>query len=640
MLWNTGWAKLAELIDAYEVKDSRSNESLSLGLKTSDGALEVVNSRTALVVNKHWILLLGLLGVYGGETKKGILQTGIRNDFADEQAPIRNFGIAAAGAVGLRALRARMDYRRTSHDRPVVRELFESDPTDNDMWTGPMSLRRSAYGEWTLESQGISSMRGMTGTIRALGRHKGSWSLLSAVSFVPHSARQMFKAKTQEKSFRVPISTSFWLAYGFISCGRASEDRETVISLESPARRIMDSYPGNKHTLGWTVFSLTESDDLPVSIGHAMMHLGITEPRILQFLPLTPFADLVSEDHQAKIVDHIKYRDFSDILHDSPITADGTFVYGYENELSGYLVFPLRQFERVLSALISLEWDDWGLLTWKDKFWISVLSPILVGLQCFSAKEEKAFGAALGHTPPVPGLRVPSAPASLPHFLHLDKLISTSLRESNTRPLLLAIGCIYIIESSFRQFIHMTRRSLLEDSMSIEELLELERSVVKTEESLLSIRQKYSEMNSDSECAARSSGKSMRVRNADSQRRRASLSDYSEASDSESDEYRSRRGVYRSRSHEYSESRSRHREERARHESRSRRHGYRSSRHESRSESNAAPSPGTHVLNIPGSISRQELESIGIVFTGVNYDYDPVNDIVSYHVGPDPENAY
>jgi hypothetical protein len=429
MLWNTGWAKLAELIDAYEVKDSRSNESLSLGLKASAGTLEVVNSRTALVVNKHWILLLGLLGVYGQETKKGILQTGTRNDFAEEQAPIRNFAIvhaqAAVGMSGHFERRAR-EQKRRRQNRPVVTELFEPDSTDNNMRTASMSFRRSAYGEWTLESQRMSSIRGMTGTMRTLGRHRGSWSFLSAVSFVPHSARQMFKAQTQEKKFLVPISTSFWLAYGFIPCGRAPKDRETVISLESPARRIMDSYPSNKHLLGWTVFSLTESDDLPVSIGHAMMHLGIAEPRILQFLPATPSMDLVSEDHQVKIVDHIKNMDPSDdVLEDgSPITADDTFVYRYENEWSGYLVFPLRQFERVLSALISLEWDDWGLLTWREDFWISVLNPI-VRLQSFSAKEEKAFGAALGHTTPVPGFRVPPTPASLPHFIHLDKLIQS-----------------------------------------------------------------------------------------------------------------------------------------------------------------------------------------------------------------------
>src|SRR5690606_25458053 len=61
---NLGWAKLSELIDAYSVCDATSNAAVDLAVPM-DGTLEVVNSRTALVVSKHWVLLLGILGRYG-----------------------------------------------------------------------------------------------------------------------------------------------------------------------------------------------------------------------------------------------------------------------------------------------------------------------------------------------------------------------------------------------------------------------------------------------------------------------------------------------------------------------------------------------------------------------------------------------
>jgi hypothetical protein len=160
----------------------------------------------------------------------------------------------------------------------------------------------------------------------------------------------------------------------------------------------------------------------------------------------------------------------------------------------------------------------------------------------------------------------------------------------------------------------MTQKRLLKDSMSIEELQELERSVVKTDESLVSIRQKYSEMNASDDRTVRSTRKSIGVRNADPQRQRVSLSDYTEASDSELDEYRSRRRKYRHRRSHY----------------RSRRSVSRSWSRESGSDPSVARAPGAHVLKIPGSISRKELDAFEVEFTGVDYYYDPVDGIVSY----------
>jgi hypothetical protein len=89
--WNTGWAKLAELIEAYHAYDVSTNRQINIGI-AKGGALEVVHSRTALVVSKQWMLVLGLLGRYGIRTDKGILHmTGVRREFDDEKASIRHF---------------------------------------------------------------------------------------------------------------------------------------------------------------------------------------------------------------------------------------------------------------------------------------------------------------------------------------------------------------------------------------------------------------------------------------------------------------------------------------------------------------------------------------------------------------------
>ncbi|CAI6087580.1 unnamed protein product [Clonostachys chloroleuca] len=79
--WNTGWAKLSELLQAYTISVAPGTDPIPLGVARG-GTLEVVSSRTALVVNKYWILLLGLLEQYGWRKDKGVLQyNGIRRDF-------------------------------------------------------------------------------------------------------------------------------------------------------------------------------------------------------------------------------------------------------------------------------------------------------------------------------------------------------------------------------------------------------------------------------------------------------------------------------------------------------------------------------------------------------------------------------
>jgi len=63
-LWNSGLAKLAEIIESYQVLDPATNLDVNVEIPRN-GTLGIVNSRTAMVVHKHWVLLLGLLGRYG-----------------------------------------------------------------------------------------------------------------------------------------------------------------------------------------------------------------------------------------------------------------------------------------------------------------------------------------------------------------------------------------------------------------------------------------------------------------------------------------------------------------------------------------------------------------------------------------------
>lgn len=221
--WDSGWAKFSELIEAYEVRDETDNGLVDLCVPKTGGTLEIVNSRTALVVNKHWILLLGLLGRYGERVDKGILQmTGIRWDFEGERASIRHFSLQRKDLGQLEPefewVRKKTKHRHSSSGGAGSSDTSRTSNTSHDSRTRSretvMAIRRSAYGTITLEETPQPTIYGITGTMQELGRHKGSWSYLTSISFVPHTAREIFRSGIRERNIisSVPLLASLWLS--------------------------------------------------------------------------------------------------------------------------------------------------------------------------------------------------------------------------------------------------------------------------------------------------------------------------------------------------------------------------------------------------------------------------------------------
>lgn len=520
LLWNTGWAKMAELItEAYQVRDGTSNEPGVSNIAAKGGTLEVVNSRTALVVNKHWILLLGLLGRYGTRSDKGVLQRrGIRRDLGGERAPISTF--VDTHKLMIEAKEHKHDdsfewVRKKSHRRRREKESSGSSSSDSETSNSDsddsfgrsrgeevMALKRSAYGEWTVEPQKHALVHGITGVMRSLGRHKGYWSYLSSISFTPHTSQQIFGPGTLDKREEVSVTTLFWLAHGFIPCGRTIEGTETILSLEDPAAgtsglgEYLSNYEG---TRDWTLFSLEESDDLPLTIAHSMIHLGIAAPSILQFVAIESYGGNKSDegkavDTQAKVSCHIWER-ILQVSRDNHeiLTTDGTFTYYAKSRKSRVRIFPRTQFDRALSSIILLEWDTWGFLVWKSSFWRSALKPATTLLE---VADPGMIAATLGQRKHIKAFRWGAITAfrinKLEEFLTLDRLISTFLEKSEALPLRLAIGCLYIVDASLsRKIADVCDRLTLLHRSGHKSEAEVQEAILKAEERVSDCEKSY-----------------------------------------------------------------------------------------------------------------------------------------------------
>ncbi|KAH7134303.1 hypothetical protein EDB81DRAFT_858917 [Dactylonectria macrodidyma] len=469
--WNTGWAKLAEVIEAYQVRDGSSNAPVDLRV-TTDGSLEVVNSRTALVVNKHWILLLGLLGRYGKRMDKGVLQkTGIRRDFNGERASLQHFKLKmvdekhhhkkAAEFQWVRK-RARRAWSSSGKSGSSVTSSDDSslDGTDNEA----ISLRRSAYGEWMLDKRAQPKIHGITGTMQGLGRHKGSWSYLTSISFVPHTAREMFAPGTSERTDGSSMQTLFWLAHGFLPYGRISEGRQTVISMERPAGEVdkVERFFRDEDAVeNLTAFSLQESLDIPISIGNAMKCLGIPEPKVLQFLPLDTAPvhprqwdeDGNNEEEMSDKDDHVLEEDPEERrLKHATLRIRGSWVYYSRRAEDFSYAFPRKDFEQPLVALLSLNWDDWGFLIWKDKNTGARISS-RISICRFSWSQPQFESVKMDASKQV------SSPETcrLPGF---DKSLSTPIQDSEVLPLRIGIGTLFLMDVSFRQMVEKVCKRL------------------------------------------------------------------------------------------------------------------------------------------------------------------------------------
>ncbi|KPM35580.1 hypothetical protein AK830_g10988 [Neonectria ditissima] len=487
--WNTGWAKLAEVIEAYEVRDAPGNSPVDLGI-AKGGALEVVNSRTALTVNKHWILLLGLLGRYGKRVDKGVLQnTGIMREFEGERASIQHFELLR------REETKKKERAETRREREYEWERKKPRKRDRRQWSLPssrsssssrssdkssiratgldklLSLQRDAYGTWTLKEKSSPKIHGVTGTMQALGRHKGSWSYLTSISFVPHTAREIFAPGTLERSDESSMQTLFWLAHGFLPCGRTLEGRQTVISLESPASETASNrFSRELDPLeSWPAFSLQEADDIPISIGNAMKCLGIPEPRVLQFLPLdaagmTRMRDLRQRVEKEEIKkDTVVHTENDEDEHSAAgrttLRIRGPWIH-YTKEATDHYsddtnwVFPRKDFERPLSVMLGLDWDDCGFLIRKHKFWVPILRNAVDILDEENVRGP-GFASSFGLKSHMKAFRwvVQSGFHSqkIVDYLEFDKFLSSAVQESEVMPLRLALGTLFIIDDTFRR---------------------------------------------------------------------------------------------------------------------------------------------------------------------------------------------
>ncbi|KAH7250363.1 uncharacterized protein BKA55DRAFT_738692 [Fusarium redolens] len=474
--WNSGWAKMSELIESYQVRDGISNGPVDLGVAKSGGTLEVVNSRTALVVNKHWILMLGLLGRYGDRVDKGILQrNGIRRNFDGERASIRHFALprkAKQRESDLQFEWAREKETRSSirskgsssRDSASLRSWSDSD-TDSDGTV--MAVRRSAYGTITLETTPQPTIHGITGKLQQLGRHKGSWSYLTSVSFVPHIAKEIFEAGIDERREGSSLQTLFWLAHGFLSCGRTAEGRQMVISLEAPDLSLVSIGKEIDDIMAWPAYSLQESDDIPISIGIAMQCLGIPEPQILQFLPIDAASQAKRILEDTKYGTHVEmqspaYDSNQQNLqwqHQLPtqsagLTLDGPWVRYSNSAQEHFCLFPRRDFEKTLRLILTIDWDHWGFLIWKDRFWTAILR-WTIGILKMKKICDSEFGQAFelaSHSRIFDWKHSGTFyPQKLADQLSFDKFLTDYLDTYDLLPLRLSLGILYILDKQLRE---------------------------------------------------------------------------------------------------------------------------------------------------------------------------------------------
>ncbi|KAK2669075.1 hypothetical protein RAB80_014601, partial [Fusarium oxysporum f. sp. vasinfectum] len=472
--WNTGWAKLSELIESYEVRDGTSNRPVDLKIPKTGGTLEVVNSRTALVANKHWILILGLLGRYGKRIDKGILQRkGIRLSFEEERASIRNFNLNLM-VEEKRHGREEPDFewvrkterpRRLKH-RPLVSSSTDSESSmswsdsDSDSDNTAFAVRRSPYGTITLESTPQPTIYGITGKMQQLGRHKGSWSYLTSMSFVPHTTREMFEDGIMEKREDCSLQTLFWLAHGFIPCGRTTEGRQRVISLDAPEPHFDAIGCEVEDVLTWPAYSLQESNNVPLSIGVALQCLGIPEPEILQFRPVDTAAQMkralnvvgTKEDK-----DSPSYRMNENLDSRTPlpgITPDGAWLRYYNSQQDYFCLFRRDDFEKTLRLILTLDWDNWGFLIWKDRLWMSILHETTDILNMADICDS-AFGRSYrlaAHSLILEWKHDRKFhPRKLTVHLSFDRFLTEYLKTYDLLPLRLSLGIRYLTDEPFRR---------------------------------------------------------------------------------------------------------------------------------------------------------------------------------------------
>lgn len=447
--FNTGWAKLAELIGAYQVRDKASDGVVDLAVPR-DGTLEIVNSRTALVVSKHWILLMGLLGRYGNRSDKGVLhKRGIRREEYGERIMMSD--IKNIWEYGARYKRSAVR-PRLPENHALAKYISGNLDLSFDEYEPRtrLTVRRNAYGEWTIDDMPSPMLFGITGTIRPLGRQKGSWSYLSSMSFVPRSEREMFPPKGQnEKCDVASAETLFWLAHGFLPYGVESDGRRVVLSLEDPDT-MEDDDSGALSLEGISIFDLQEADDVPLSIGNALRSLGLTEPKEPKVLRLLPYDGDVEKLRMSDL-DTVPPVNLPQ-RHRISVGKSAVAFQGLSDEISW--VFPRTALEKPVGVFLSLDWDPWGFVVRRDKFFITLLSGTICILRERFLLQNKFWklldmsmmptGAFQHDVKPTFSARV------LEDRMALDEALSASLEGSDVLPLKLSLGALFVLDDRFK----------------------------------------------------------------------------------------------------------------------------------------------------------------------------------------------
>lgn len=475
--WNTGWAKLAELLEAYEVRDGADNRPVELGVAKEGGTLEVVNSRTALVVSKHWVLLLGLLGRYGTRKDKGVLQmTGIRRNFQGERAEVRHFvgeGERVKRKPGVGFERVQVVERKKKRLFLAVEDdgsdsEFLSDESESESEiVKDIVIERGRYGGWKIQKQTESMIYGITGTMQAVGRNKGDWNYFTSIAFVPHTQREIFPIAQVEHIDRLSLQDQFWLAHGFLPCGSLGS-QQTVISMESPEDAAYDAgrlFRRRNLSKNKPAFRLQRSNDIPVAIGNAMRCLGIPPPLILQFLPFEPDERVKFQpknDNRENAEDDSPKASVEETETASCFSSESTTDRNTDFEVQGPWVHYRdrgwvlwkKDLLRVLRILLGLNWDEWGCLIWKDWFWSAFLKPatnILRRDDVLALNFTRAFGIKM----PIKALGWHLGRGFHPHktvdYLAFHEALEGLLKAEHVRPLRLAIGSLFMIDGEFRR---------------------------------------------------------------------------------------------------------------------------------------------------------------------------------------------
>jgi len=516
-LWNSGWAKMAELIESYSVVDPTTKLDIGLGIP-SNGTLEIVNNRTALVVHKHWIMLLGLLGRYGKRPDRGILQSrGLLRSFPGERA---GFGLAENDAprqmfADESSSSSSSGLSSSSEDDGLIHPVDDSVGTTHYTFTNStltqrrggedrlpnLRVNRQPWGGIVIRQE-EKPMTGITGTMENIGRNRGSWNYLSSIVFFPHTARSIFPAADSGKAEASPLSFLYWLAHGFIpyTTGGKATGCTTVFCLESPTDGLGHRYRTKLRDREQVMnfFHLEESAllDIPLSVRNSMQCLGMPGVSVRYFAPAERSMDPSEiESYKDRILAadcvHARKRrrvamfesdsdeeevNYYDKHQPISIFADDEWVLIPTSRNTPWHFYKRQDIEVILESLFCLDWDPWGYLIWRKSthFWRRLLrvSTAILRLKKTPMTEDLIRNLT-GSLPdgPVPQWRVGESfhAQKTANFVQFENFLFRSFGEERApseksgiiteiKPLCIPIATLFIIDRSFQDTVQNLMR--------------------------------------------------------------------------------------------------------------------------------------------------------------------------------------